>query len=97
MATYLKFGDTKATESRSGGNLIQSAGLHVENEASDRNVFGDPWMRFQFLDLLPDILFQVAERMKVNGCNGCSPCLLLELLKQFLILESQHPAVSVMD
>ena len=97
FATYLMLGDTKATESTSGGNLMQFAGLHVENEAPDRNVFWDPWMGFQFLDLLPDILFQVAKSMKVNRCHGCSTCLLLELRTQFLILESQHPAVSVMN
>ncbi len=44
---------------------MQPAGLYVENEPPDRNVFGNPGMRFHFLDLLPDILFQVTESMEV--------------------------------
>ena len=76
---------------------MQPAGLHVENKPPDRNVFGNPGMRFHFLDLLPDILFQVAESMEVHWRHSCSPRLLLELRSQFRILESQHPAVSVMN
>src|SRR5208282_3644747 len=51
---------------RSGGALVlkyfdfaQSACVHVENEAAHGNVFGNPGMRPDFLDLLPGIFLGV--------------------------------------
>jgi hypothetical protein len=37
-------------------DFAQSARFHVENESAHGNIFGDPGMRPDFLDLLPGIV-----------------------------------------
>src|SRR5580658_3577000 len=75
----------------------QETGIHVENEASYRDIFCDPGMRSDFLDLLPGILLGILigeeahwSRRSISGRSA-------QLRVQLVICECREPAAGVVE
>src|SRR5580700_7972767 len=75
----------------------QETGLHVENEAAHRNIFSDPGMRPDFLDLLPGIFLGVFvgeethwSRRRITGGSA-------QLRVHFVICECREAAAGVVE
>jgi len=71
--------------------------LHVVNEPAHGNMLRYPGMRFHLLYLLANVFFQIVERIEVSGFAGDRACLLRQSLPQFVLLDPQQAAVSVVD
>ena len=78
-------------------DFAQSARVHVENKTAHGDVFGNPGMRPDFLDLLPGIFLGVLigeeshwSRRRITGRSA-------QLLVHFVICECREPAAGVVE
>src|SRR5438445_12920988 len=76
---------------------FQSPSLYIIDKAPNRDAFRQPGMGLYFLDLLPDVFLQIAERMEGNRSHRRTSRLLYQFRPQILIFERQHSAVRVVD
>src|ERR1700733_12465314 len=88
---------SQALRSCSNFDFAQFARVHVENDAADGDVFGNPGMRPDFLDLLPGICLGVLigeeshwSRRRIAGGSA-------QLGVQFGICECREPAAGVVE
>src|SRR5271170_6774257 len=71
--------------------------VHVENEASNWYILGNPWMRPDLLDLRPSVLLRVLEGKQAHR-NRCGVTRLSgDLVVQLLVSEGCEPAAGVIE
>src|SRR5271165_6750053 len=88
---------TLSRSSRVTMNFPQPTRVHVVNEASDGNVFGNPRMRPHFLDLRPSVLLRVLEGKEAHRGRRGVTRFSGELVVQLLVSEGCEPAARVIE
>src|SRR5580658_355196 len=78
-------------------DLAQDACFHIENYATHGDVFGNPRMRPDFLDLLPGILLRVLVSEESHRSRRRMPGRSAQLRVKRLICECGEPAAGVVE
>jgi len=78
-------------------NFVQPTVLYIVDKSPYGNGLGNPWVRLHFLNLSPHVLLDINECVEMVRRKGGGSGLILESREQIVILESQHPAVGVVD
>ena len=78
-------------------NFSQSAGVHVENDAAHGDLFGNPGMRPDFLDLLPGILLGILVGEEAHWSRRSISGRSAQLRVQLLICECGESAAGVVE
>jgi hypothetical protein len=71
--------------------------VHVENEASNGYILGDPWMRPDLLDLRPSVLLRVLEGKQAHRDRRGVTRFSGDLVVQLLVSEGCEPAAGVIE
>ncbi len=77
-------------------DLSEPPRRHIVDEAANRDVGRNQWIRADRFEIAPDTFIHVAEGKEVNR-RGIGIEILLELVANLLVGEGQHAAIGVVD
>jgi hypothetical protein len=78
-------------------DFAQSAAAYVVYKPPYSDFFGNPWMRAQLLELLPDIVFDVLESIEKGRCDRRRARSVLDARAKILLIRVHESTVSVID
>src|SRR5215472_17755348 len=94
----------RAPGSQAGGatrskilDLAQASADYVVHEAAHHHFLGNPWMRSQFLQLMPHVFFDVLESVEKGRRDGGGAGAVLDARAQLLLGRMHQAAVRVVD